>query len=610
MRFYVIGAIATLFLVFSVASSAAVDKSYYDVLGIPKTATAEEIKTSYRKLAMKLHPDRNPNLPRSEFQNLQEAYSTLSDVTKRSVYDQKLSSQSFRGNNSNTNYYSSNNVPPRPESQAYQKKPFDDRYQEPPKQPRPEQSAPPPVSKAPAGWFQNVRKEWNERLTTEANLLAAVLGSNKDDRDYILFQMKDWDWKNPKVQHALEHHLRPHLRSFAHFIPQKYDDTKFKYRASFIKSIFDLPIAIHFADMIPTLIEAVASTFVIEEILTNSKWYQHPDFSDWIKKIILTGQKRNIESLFTKLYPTLPAQIKNNISVQSIVATLSPTSPLLNILARSIPLSSNGYDYTAEFESIANHGDNGTRGIIARRLDAFFRTGLSAVPPEGYYAMASKLAPYLNSRETSTIDPHHPANNQTRNFKSEAPENWHKYNKMRWSDSSELENLITGLLTGNESTREYNLIAVSGIDWKTKGSLGNLEFARLSENFLTNFRRSDVPDQYQRTAAVENLFALPMTVHFPQLLKQFDHVPFQYSSEKKHELPVLAISIMAQHLHWLESAELETWIEGFIQLKSTSVNAALENLLLPQLKGSNREKVDRLLKPVRAAVGKCSHLFL
>jgi len=68
----------------------ATKKDYYEVLGVNKDASEEEIKKSYRKLAMKYHPDRNPDNPKAEeqFKEAKEAYEMLSDDQKRAAYDQ------------------------------------------------------------------------------------------------------------------------------------------------------------------------------------------------------------------------------------------------------------------------------------------------------------------------------------------------------------------------------------------------------------------------------------------------------------------------------------------------------------------------------------------
>jgi molecular chaperone DnaJ len=65
-------------------------RDYYTVLDVARTATEAEIKKSYRRLAMKFHPDRNPNDAEAEekFKECKEAYEVLTDAQKRAIYDQ------------------------------------------------------------------------------------------------------------------------------------------------------------------------------------------------------------------------------------------------------------------------------------------------------------------------------------------------------------------------------------------------------------------------------------------------------------------------------------------------------------------------------------------
>lgn len=64
-------------------------RDYYDVLGVSKTATAEELKKAYRRLALEWHPDRNKSADASaKFKEINEAYEVLSNTDKRAAYDQ------------------------------------------------------------------------------------------------------------------------------------------------------------------------------------------------------------------------------------------------------------------------------------------------------------------------------------------------------------------------------------------------------------------------------------------------------------------------------------------------------------------------------------------
>lgn len=81
--------------------------NYYHILGLTIAATKEEIKSAYRNLAKKYHPDKNPGNPSSEdkFKKISEAYRVLSDYQKKAFYDLSLATHQFPDVTTSTSYY-------------------------------------------------------------------------------------------------------------------------------------------------------------------------------------------------------------------------------------------------------------------------------------------------------------------------------------------------------------------------------------------------------------------------------------------------------------------------------------------------------------------------
>ncbi len=86
------------------------EENLYEILGVSKTASAEEIKKAYRNLAFKFHPDRNPGdkVAEEKFKKINSAYSVLGDEVKRRQYDSYGTSYSSSENSQSSSTYGSN----------------------------------------------------------------------------------------------------------------------------------------------------------------------------------------------------------------------------------------------------------------------------------------------------------------------------------------------------------------------------------------------------------------------------------------------------------------------------------------------------------------------
>lgn len=96
--------------------------NYYEILEVHRQASAQEIKSAYKRMALKYHPDRNPNNPLAEetFKKVNEAYQVLSDETKRFYYDYYPAAIISPNNSPAPNHqYPFPYVPPQPSAEPY-----------------------------------------------------------------------------------------------------------------------------------------------------------------------------------------------------------------------------------------------------------------------------------------------------------------------------------------------------------------------------------------------------------------------------------------------------------------------------------------------------------
>src|SRR5688572_1390435 len=92
-------------------------ENYYNILEVSRDASEDEIKKSYRKLALKYHPDKNPvgdKFAESKFKEIVDAYRVLSDKNRRTIYDYDLSKGYRRPRNIHTSSRPAEKAPEKP----------------------------------------------------------------------------------------------------------------------------------------------------------------------------------------------------------------------------------------------------------------------------------------------------------------------------------------------------------------------------------------------------------------------------------------------------------------------------------------------------------------
>ncbi|KAM3068363.1 hypothetical protein ACMFMG_009500 [Clarireedia jacksonii] len=152
-------------------------EDYYLALGVEQTAATEQITRSYRKLALKLHPDRNPSPNATEiFQKLGRAYETLKDESKRRAYDRIYPSLKRNPPSSQTAN------PPRPPPQTSEKPRPSPRNTETPRSPpEPTSQSKTPIEKAQIAALQKSKQERNAQWTIKKNHFDfLIIGLKKD----------------------------------------------------------------------------------------------------------------------------------------------------------------------------------------------------------------------------------------------------------------------------------------------------------------------------------------------------------------------------------------------------------------------------------------------
>jgi hypothetical protein len=308
--------------------------NYYERLGVSSLASAEEIKKAFKRLAMKYHPDRNPNLDRQVFQNINEASQVLQDQEQRSKYDasfEKTFSQSYA---QPANTYEA----------------------------RPVKSAPPP------GWMENVNAFWNKHETYEMNLIRNLSGTRGQARVYLYELLGEVPWTSQSlIARQFRVLAEGQIRSFSSPEVGLLSEAKFQHAQAKMNAIMFLPQAAYFPDLIDKLMEGPRADYVVGTLLIQPHWRNHAQIGRWLSQALVNKSPEVTKALIEKILPTFAEASTKKAFLRKMVLYGSEES--LDVVTKFFPNSDSSVDYREELEVLLAR-----RNVQAARIFNKLRT--------------------------------------------------------------------------------------------------------------------------------------------------------------------------------------------------------------------------------------------
>lgn len=304
-------------------------QNYYERLGVASSASAPEIKKAYRRLAIKYHPDRNPNIDDNIFKNINEAADILLDVNWRIRYDASFAKASS--------------------SQ------FEYRYASP-------FWTDGSGSVAPPGWLEIANAFWNENQSYEHNILRNIgVARREKARAYMYGLMAQLNWDpNSRVSAHYSALAESMVRSFTALDVKLMTSGDYLHTQNQMDSVLFLPQAALFPQLMESLLKSPRADYAVGVLLTQTHWRKHVKAGSWINAAIKNESPLVMIALVEKVLPTFNDSSRKRLLLQKIISAASDEN--LDILAKHFPESDSTVDYRAELEMLlARRNQQGAR---------------------------------------------------------------------------------------------------------------------------------------------------------------------------------------------------------------------------------------------------------